>query len=207
MYHYAAKQLNQRQLYKFLTGAIVPRPIAWITTYNPEIQVVNLAPFSYFTILSSRVPLVMVSINRKPDGHPKDTAQNLLNSPKAIIQVVSEDLLVAMNQTAASLPATTSELDQLGLATAPSGIPELPALVDAKIRLHVTHHQHQLLTDDSGNPMTDIFYLRVTDFYFADEVFDREKEYLLNETLAPISRLAGNDYGHLGKVESLNRPL
>ena len=60
-------ELNQPDRYKILIGAIVPRPIALITTVNAE-GVVNAAPFSMFNMLGEDPPIVMVSINRLKDG-------------------------------------------------------------------------------------------------------------------------------------------
>lgn len=217
-HHYSADRLSQKQLYKFLTGAIAPRPIAWISTLDPETGVSNLAPFSFFTILSSRIPLVMLSVNRHPDGTLKDTARNLLQAakqqhtdsstrPMGVIHIVTPELLTAMNQTAATLASEHSELDLL-----PSDLPLLheekspDAVAAAKIRLNVIPFSHQLLSDSEGLPMTDVFYLEVTDFYFDETIFDAEREYILTEKLAPIARLAGNDYSHLGPLETLQRP-
>ena len=79
MQHFNAKELNTKQMYKFLTGSIIPRPIAWITTQNPETQVVNAAPFSFFSVASNVLPLISVAILRN-DGKTKDSARNLLAS-------------------------------------------------------------------------------------------------------------------------------
>ena len=73
MQHFNTKELNTKQMYKFLTGSIIPRPIAWITTQNPETQVVNAAPFSFFSVASNVLPLISVAILRN-DGKIKDSA-------------------------------------------------------------------------------------------------------------------------------------
>lgn len=48
MYHFKSEQLTQKQQYKFMSGSVVPRPIAWVTSLNEKNNVVNLAPFSFF---------------------------------------------------------------------------------------------------------------------------------------------------------------
>lgn len=78
MQHFNTKELNTKQMYKFLTGSIIPRP-DWITTQNPETQVVNAAPFSFFSVASNVLPLISVAILRN-DGKIKDSARNLLAS-------------------------------------------------------------------------------------------------------------------------------
>ncbi|WP_311925467.1 hypothetical protein [Enterococcus canintestini] len=65
MIHFSADKLAPKQNYKFLTGAVAPRPIAWITTKSSENDVVNLAPFSFFTVVSSDLPYVLIATTRK----------------------------------------------------------------------------------------------------------------------------------------------
>ena len=43
-------RLTERERYKLLIGAVVPRPIAWVTTVDQEGRV-NAAPFSFFNFL------------------------------------------------------------------------------------------------------------------------------------------------------------
>ncbi|MET0093908.1 MAG: flavin reductase, partial [Sedimenticola sp.] len=64
------------QVYFTMTQALIPRPIAWVLSENAD-GGHNLAPFSYFSAVSSEPPLVMLSIGRRPDGTPKDTAANI----------------------------------------------------------------------------------------------------------------------------------
>ncbi|MDZ7834509.1 MAG: hypothetical protein U5K84_03390 [Alkalibacterium sp.] len=47
MHHFKTEDLSLKQQYKFLTGSIIPRPIAWITSLNESAGIVNLAPFSF----------------------------------------------------------------------------------------------------------------------------------------------------------------
>src|SRR5689334_9113452 len=70
------EQIGQRSMYKLLIGAIVPRPIAFVSTLSPE-GLGNLAPFSFFNGVSSNPPAVMIAITRKPDGSKKDTLRNI----------------------------------------------------------------------------------------------------------------------------------
>ena len=134
MQHFNAKELNTKQMYKFLTGSIIPRPIAWITTQNPETQVVNAAPFSFFSVASNVLPLISVAILRN-DGKIKDSARNLLASRQGVVHIVSEDLVEEMNRTAAQLPDTESEIDLTELTLTASHTVTVPAIKEAKIRM------------------------------------------------------------------------
>lgn len=204
MLYYDAKKISPLQNYKFLTGAVAPRPIAWITTKNPETGVINAAPFSYFTVAASQTPLVVISINRR-NGQLKDTAANLLRSRAGAIHIVSERDLTVMNQTAATLPPDVSELELIDYEQTASTLIDVPALAQPLIRMETTLHQY-LPIEDAGQVLSDLFVLQVENYHFAEEIFDQEKEYILSEKLQPVSRLAGNHYGMLGAVVDVARP-
>src|SRR3954452_3580400 len=76
---YAPNDLSPRERYKVLTGFVLPRPIAWVTTIGPT-GVVNAAPFSFFNVFCEDPPLCMFASNLRPDGRVKDTVINIERS-------------------------------------------------------------------------------------------------------------------------------
>ena len=68
--------LPQLERYKLLIGLVVPRPIAWISTYSAN-GVANCAPFSFFNVFSEEPPLCMVSFNLRSDNEVKHTVRNI----------------------------------------------------------------------------------------------------------------------------------
>lgn len=205
MIEFSAQDLSGLQNYKFLTGSVIPRPIAWITTQNPTTQVVNAAPFSYFNVVSSQPPLVSLSINRS-QGVPKDTAHNLLDQKEGVIHIVNDDVLAVMNQTAASLPPTVSELENQAVTLIPSQKVAVPSIQEATIRLEVRVHQYIPVTDHTERIVSDLFILEVLHYAFAPAIFSEERQYILPEELRPIARLAGNTYARLGETFDVQRP-
>lgn len=105
--------LNETQIYKLISHTVTPRPIAWISTEHDGIS--NLAPFSYFIPLSSKPPMLIVSIGKKEDGSLKDTLANFLLGSKVTINFVSKELKDAMNQSASSLAYKESEFEAFGI--------------------------------------------------------------------------------------------
>ena len=95
--------------FSFLTGAVVPRPIALISTMTPA-GVCNVAPYTFFSIAGTEPPMVTVTILPTLDGRMKDTGTNILHSKEFVINLVSEDLAEAMNITCIDAPADVSEL-------------------------------------------------------------------------------------------------
>ncbi len=110
--HFEELQLKDR--YKIMSRSIVPRPIAWIVT---EGEGINIAPFSYFTGLSSEPPTLIVSIGHKKDGSPKDTLINILATKKCTICSVTPQQLTQMHQSAETLEYGQSEAEKFGILT------------------------------------------------------------------------------------------
>ncbi|MER2173123.1 MAG: flavin reductase family protein [Carnobacterium sp.] len=205
MFHYTAEQLNKKQQYKFVSGSVIPRPIAWVTTLSKDGSVVNAAPFSFFSAASNELPLLTVAILRK-DGVIKDTARNILDRKEAVVHIVDQSVVEDMNQTSAPLSPDESELDQTNLTLIDSLSVQVPSIVEAKIRFEGVLHQYVPIKDEHNNIVTDFFFIRVTDFFFDETVFDQEKEYILTDKLNPVARLAGNQYATLAEEFTIVRP-
>lgn len=205
MFYYSAKDLTTKQNYKFLTGSVIPRPIAWITTLNAETKVVNAAPFSYFNVVAKDLPLVSLSINRN-NQKIKDTAHNLLQQKEGVIHLVNDEVLAEMNQSAASLPADESELEDTTLTLIDSQEVEVPAISNAPIRFEVRLHQYVPVKDQNGTIISDMFILEVLNYHFKETLFDQETEYIDPLTFDPLARLAGTTYSHIAHTLDLERP-
>lgn len=95
--------LEPRHAHDLLTSAIIPRPIAWVSSINENGQA-NLAPFSFFTGVSWSPPVIAFSVVNRSDGTMKDTAINIRRIPEFVVNIVSVDLLSIMEETARSIP-------------------------------------------------------------------------------------------------------
>lgn len=205
MYHFKADNLSKKQQYKFISGSVIPRPIAWVTSVSSDHRVVNAAPFSFFSAASNQLPLLTISVLRS-DGKLKDTARNILEQKEAVVHIVDVPITEEMNKTAAPLPPNKSELDRTSLSLVDSQTVQVPGIKEAKIRFETTLHQHVEVKDEEGNTVTDLFLLKITDYYFDEQVFDEEKEYILPKSLQPTARLSGNTYAEMGELFAYIRP-
>ena len=95
--------LDPRHAHDLLTSAIIPRPIAWVSTINPDGQT-NLAPFSFFTGVSWSPPILAISVVNRSDGSIKDTLTNIRLVPEFVVNLVSVDLLATMEYSATAIP-------------------------------------------------------------------------------------------------------
>jgi flavin reductase (DIM6/NTAB) family NADH-FMN oxidoreductase RutF len=134
--------------YKLLTNLVVPRPIAWVTSQS-EAGVVNLAPFSFFNAVGSNPLYVVISVGKRDNGEPKDTAKNIRASGEFVVNMVTEDLFDAMNISAADFPPDHSEVDATHLATAPSVHVAVPRIAQAQVSLECKLFSTQALGDNT----------------------------------------------------------
>lgn len=95
--------LESRHAHDLLTSAIIPRPIAWVTTVSKEGKH-NLAPFSFFTGVSWAPPILAFSVMNRADGTIKDTLRNIKEVPEFVVNIVSVGLLHVMESTAKPIP-------------------------------------------------------------------------------------------------------
>lgn len=121
------------QNYKLITGLIVPRPIAWVTTLNMD-DTVNLAPFSAFNLVTHKPPMVMLSIGTR-EGQQKDTSANILSRREFVINIASFEFVEPVHASSANLPYGESESARLDFRTSASRLLETPRLSDVAAAL------------------------------------------------------------------------
>ncbi|MGX7012763.1 flavin reductase family protein [Vagococcus silagei] len=192
---------TERDNYKLLTGSIIPRPVALVTSYS-EAGVLNIAPFSYFNIVTSNPPIVSLAIQRK-EGEMKDTARNIVATKEAVIHVMDETLVSDGNQTAANLAAEKSELALTEFNITDSTRVLVPGIEEAAARFEVTLYQHVPIVEND-KVTADLVLLKIEQYHFSEEVYEEGK--IKAQSLAPVSRLAGQTYANLGEQFELVRP-
>lgn len=196
------KTISERENYKFLIGSIIPRPIAFVTSLSEE-GVLNGAPFSYFNIVSSNPPMISLSIQRS-NGKPKDTARNILNKKEFVIHIVDEQNVDKINQTAASLASSESEIELAGLTPIDSSAISVPGIKEAKIRMECVLEHSLELGGTEALPGCDFLIGRVVHYHIDPTLYENGR--IDPRGLAAVSRLAGNDYAKIGDMFTKVRP-
>lgn len=100
--------------YKLLISAVVPRPIAFVSTRSADGRAANLAPFSYFNVLNHDPPLFAVGFACGV-AEAKDTLRNVVDTREAVINIIGEPFLEAANAASVDAPYGASEWDVSGL--------------------------------------------------------------------------------------------
>ena len=127
--------LDAETAYRLITGVVVPRPIAWVTSLSAT-GVLNLAPFSAFTFVSPKPPMLAISVGRK-GGIYKDTAQNILNNEEYVVHIADSSLMTAVHESSTEHPPDVSEVEELRLSTLPGERIKVPRLAAAPVAFHI----------------------------------------------------------------------
>lgn len=184
---------TETSIYKLMSQSIIPRPIAWIVTENGG--VVNVAPFSYFTALSSNPPTVIVSIGHKSDGSPKDTLANLRKHGRCTLCMVYEAHLDPMHQSSKELAHNVSETETFAIATEHTldGFP--PMVKDVPVAFFCELYEEIKLGDSKTIPVI----LEIKTQYIAEShLTDAER---MTIDFDPVARV-GRSYKFLGETIS-----
>jgi flavin reductase (DIM6/NTAB) family NADH-FMN oxidoreductase RutF len=193
---------DYRDIYKLMIGAIVPRPIAFVSTLSRE-GILNLAPFSFFTGVSANPPVICFSpMIRSSDGNRKDTLNNIETTREFVVNIVSEDFAVQMNICSTEFPPEVDEFQQSGLTPISSDLVKAPRVKESKINLECRLLQ---VLHVSPKPLGGSLVLgEVLRFHIADELWD---DYRIDPNkLRPIGRMGGPTYTRTTDRFDLVRP-
>jgi flavin reductase (DIM6/NTAB) family NADH-FMN oxidoreductase RutF len=197
-------EFSTNQRYHLMTQTIIPRPIAWALTDSSS-GGFNLAPFSYFTAVSSAPPILMISVGNKPNGDKKDTLVNVVNTKKMVIHIASEQDAALVTQTAASLPHGESELTAAALKTVPFEGFSLPRLAQCDIAYGCELYEIKEL----GDVPQSLIFVEIKQIYINDKVMDIDEKQRVTvhaDKISPLARLGGGEYATINKPFSLARP-
>lgn len=186
------QQLSAGELYPLLAGLIVPRPIAWVSTVDANGQS-NLAPFSFFQLVTDMPPTLMISINRRADGSRKDTSRNIEAIGQLVVHLVSPSQLEVMNASAAELPYGESEITALQLATVPAQRVQPPRLQDCLVSLEC--ELVSLTPYPAEQSSCDIVLAQVLVMHIDDRLLTAEGR-LAHQQIDWLARLGGLWYSH-----------
>ena len=195
-------EMPHREAYQLLIGAVMPRPIAWVSTVSAA-GARNLAPYSFFTVICPEPMTLCFAPSRRRDGGKKNTLLNVEETGEFVINVVSEALAEQMNLTSASLPPGQDEFTFAGLAAAPSAAVKPPRVAEARVAYECVLDQvvHVGGARDGAGSLVIGTVVRV---YVADDVWRDGR--IDTDALAPIGRCGGNEYTTVRDRFAMVRP-
>ncbi len=194
------KKQSPAENYIFMLHAIVPRPIAFISTVG-ESGVFNLSPFSFFNGVCSDPPILSVSIAWK-NGEKKDTLVNIENSKEFVVNIVTEPLALAMNASSASFPPEASEFKEVGLTPVPAALVKAPLVKESPINIECS--LYRLIEVGTPPQGTTLVLGEIVQYHVHDEILENKK--IDFQRLSVIGRMGGEFYARTTDIFKLNRP-
>lgn len=193
--------LDAHGAHELLMGCVTPRPIALVSTIG-ENGVYNLAPFSCFTVMSLHPAIVGFAIGRRRGGGKKDTLVNIEHSGDFVVNIVSESMARAMNQSAGDYPIDVDEFREAGLTPLGSDRVRSPRVAESPI--HLECRRVQIM--EFGTPprihnfvVGEILVVHLQDDLWADGVIGADR-------VKAIGRLGQDLYCRTEDVFAMKRP-
>jgi flavin reductase (DIM6/NTAB) family NADH-FMN oxidoreductase RutF len=178
------------EAYKLMTGAIQPRPIAFVSTIDEEGQA-NLAPFSFFTAICADPMMICFSPMRKEtDGGKKDTLRNIEKTREFVVNIVGEKIVHQMNDCAIEFGPEVDEFEEAGLTKVQSEIVKPPLVEESDVQLECVLHEILHFGEKPG--AGSLVIGQVVNVHVKDELYHDGK--IDVNKLEPIGRLAGPLY-------------
>jgi flavin reductase (DIM6/NTAB) family NADH-FMN oxidoreductase RutF len=162
-------------------NTVVPRPVAWVTTRSAA-GVDNLAPYSYFNLVSMNPPALMMSFTGE-----KDTYDNIVETGQFVVNLITDGLAEVATASAAITDPAHDEAANLGLELLPSSRIDTPRLAIARVALECELVQR---TSVLG---ANVIFGRVLGVHVDDEILD-ESGRPSTELYRPVGRMGGSLY-------------
>lgn len=195
------RDLDDLNVYRLFMSAVVPRPIAWVSTIG-ENGVFNLAPYSAFGILGLSPPLIYILIGRKRDGQKKDTLLNIEYSKDFVVNIVNEALAEAMNQSSAEYPSDVDEFKEVGLTPAKADIVTSPMVAESPVNMECRLSD---ITEFGDLPRrSSIVIGEVVRVHIQDELYVNGE--IQVSALKALGRLCGDLYCRTTDIIEMERP-
>ena len=199
-------ETEQRRLYHLLSGAVAPRPICFASTIDAEGNV-NLSPYSFFNVFSSKPPILIFSPVRKGrDNTTKDTHENILQTKEVVINMVNFPIVEQMSLTSTSYPADVNEFVKAGLTEIPSEKVRPPRVAESPVSF-------ECVVDDvielgSGPGAGNLVLARVVLIHVQSDLLDEDQK-IDTTKIDLVSRMGGSWYARANAdaLFEIPRPL
>jgi flavin reductase (DIM6/NTAB) family NADH-FMN oxidoreductase RutF len=187
---------------RVLTGVVVPRPIAFVSSMSAA-GLVNLAPFSFFNAVAYDPPTIVFSSSRHAGDKRKDTLANIEETGEFVVNVVVDAIAEAMNRTAAEYPTEVNEFAIAGLTPVPSDVVRPPRVAESPANMEC--RLNQVVPIGQGRHQHGLVIGEIVLLHIRDDIIQGHR--INHQKLQPTGRLAGNMYCHTADVFEMVRPV
>jgi flavin reductase (DIM6/NTAB) family NADH-FMN oxidoreductase RutF len=194
-------ELTKMEAHELMMSAIVPRPIAFVSTIG-ENGIFNLAPYSSFSSAGVKPAFVSFHVGLKRDGRKKDTLVNIQFSKEFVINVVTENLAEAMNRTAAEFPPDVDEFKEAGLTAVPGDLVRAPRVAESPVSMECK--LFQILELPPSPEAGHLIIGQVVLVHASDELWTGKDIDITR--LKSVGRLGGQLYCRVNDIFEMKRP-
>jgi flavin reductase (DIM6/NTAB) family NADH-FMN oxidoreductase RutF len=188
MKSFEPKELKTSELHAFLLSAVAPRPISFASTIDKEGNV-NLSPFSFFNVYSSKPPIMVFSSNRSgKTGDIKDTYKNIKEVPEVVINIVTYDMVQQTSLASVAYPRGVNEFIKAGFTMLPSENIAPPRVAESPVQFECKVNQVIELGQEGG--AGNLFICEILKMHINQNV--------LNDAGTKIDPLKMNQVGRCG---------
>jgi flavin reductase (DIM6/NTAB) family NADH-FMN oxidoreductase RutF len=175
----------------YLQSAVVPRPIAFVSTVDSQ-GTVNLSPFSFFNVFSIQPPILIFSPSRRVrDNSIKHTLENVLQVQEAVISLVNYAMVEQTSLASVEFPKGVNEFVKAGFTPMPSQRVKPPRVKESPVAFecHVKQVIHLGEQGGAGN----LVICEIILMHIQDEVLN-EAEVIDPYKLDAVARMGGDYY-------------
>lgn len=200
---YPVDKSDARTLTQLLQSAVAPRPIGLVSTVSASGEP-NLAPFSFFGLMSLNPPVVTFSpVTRLRDGSTKHTLDNIKEVRQCVIHMVEEEQVGQMNLCAVEYGNGISEFEKSGFTREPAISVQPPLIKECRIKLEC---EIDLIHDLDTTPGAgSLVVARVVHIHIDESLLDKNGRI---DTLEyyPVARLGGDWYTKVSPLSIFKMP-
>jgi flavin reductase (DIM6/NTAB) family NADH-FMN oxidoreductase RutF len=196
-------EFPHREFYNILISTVAPRPIAWVSTLNHGH--LNLAPFSFFNVVSAKPPMLGFSpalrlVDDKPA--PKDTLRNIRETGEFVVNMVTFAVAEAMNITSGEYHRSVDEFALAKLTTRPSLLVAPPQVAESPVSFECKLNR---ILDFGTEPGSSSLVIgEIVSVHFDDSVLKEGR--FDPDTLDLIGRMGGTQYSRTTERFNMIRP-
>jgi flavin reductase (DIM6/NTAB) family NADH-FMN oxidoreductase RutF len=191
-------------MYKIIIGAVVPRPIAFVSTCNSA-GVGNLAPYSFFNGLSSKPACVMISVGvSRSDGTQKDTLRNILETEQFVINSANEWMIESVVHCAGNYPYGVDEMQEVGLTPLDSMVVQPKRVKESAVQLECQLYNTMQIGDGSPGSSTLVVGQIVMAHVYSEAYSNGRIDF---EKIKSVARLGGFGYGLVTELFDIPVPV
>lgn len=184
-------EVSARDFYSYMVGAVVPRPIAFVSSMSKDGKV-NLSPYSFFNAFSAKPPvLVFGPVNSMRDGSTKNTLDNVLEHEEVTVNIVNYRMVEQMSLASTAYPKGINEFGKAGFTEAPSELVKPPFVREAPVSFECKVNQVIHLGQEGG--AGNLVICEVLLMHIKEEVLD-EKGSIDPQKLDAVGRMGGSYY-------------